>query len=161
MATSSVEVDTYPISNYTFKSKEPKMEKDTSMDDQLARMKVKYMEEGMRRSVEGILLVKIYMLFHYFSVFWVYFFVFSGLYEAHNVINILGEKVHARNHPHVVLLQMGNTCKLPGGRLRPGENGRFVSFPHPMHSFTYRVFPFTSFPFRFRPKHLRGRRQTD
>ncbi|RZR91101.1 hypothetical protein BHM03_00019149 [Ensete ventricosum] len=139
MATSSVEVDTYPISNYTFKSKEPKMEKDTSMDDQLARMKVKYMEEGMRRSVEGILLVKIYMLFHYFSVFW----------------------VHARNHPHVVLLQMGNTCKLPGGRLRPGENGRFVSFPHPMHSFTYRVFPFTSFPFRFRPKHLRGRRQTD
>ncbi|RWW37786.1 hypothetical protein BHE74_00057060, partial [Ensete ventricosum] len=41
MATSSVEVDTYPISNYTFKSKEPKMEKDTSMDDQLARMKVK------------------------------------------------------------------------------------------------------------------------
>lgn len=28
------------------------------------------------------------------------------------------------NHPHILLLQIGNTfCKLPGGRLKPGENG--------------------------------------
>ncbi|CAL5433189.1 unnamed protein product [Camellia sinensis] len=27
------------------------------------------------------------------------------------------------NHPHILLLQIGNTfCKLPGGRLKPGEN---------------------------------------
>ncbi|URE16859.1 Cleavage and polyadenylation specificity factor [Musa troglodytarum] len=45
------------------------------------------MKGGMRRTVEGILLV------------------------------------HERTHPHVVLLQMGNNfCKLPGGRLRPGES---------------------------------------
>ncbi|XP_010559093.1 PREDICTED: pre-mRNA cleavage factor Im 25 kDa subunit 2-like [Tarenaya hassleriana] len=31
--------------------------------------------------------------------------------------------IGAFRHPHVILMQMGNThCKLPGGRLRPGEN---------------------------------------
>ncbi|KAJ8498976.1 hypothetical protein OPV22_009528 [Ensete ventricosum] len=63
------------------------MEKDTSVADRLARMKVNYMKEGMRTSVDGILLVQ------------------------------------EHNHPHILLLQIGNTfCKLPGGRLKPGEN---------------------------------------
>ena len=31
------------------------------------------------------------------------------------------------NHPHILLLQIGNTfCKLPGGRLKPGENGKIL-----------------------------------
>ncbi|KAB1210712.1 Cleavage and polyadenylation specificity factor subunit 5 [Morella rubra] len=86
MVTSAV-VNTYPLSSYTFGTKEPKMEKDTSVADRLARMKVNYMKEGMRTSVEGILLVQ------------------------------------EHNHPHILLLQIGNTfCKLPGGRLKPGEN---------------------------------------
>ncbi|KAL0403133.1 UNVERIFIED_CONTAM: Pre-cleavage factor Im subunit [Sesamum radiatum] len=55
MVTSPV-VNTYPLSSYTFGTKEPKMEKDTSVADRLARMKVNYMKEGMRTSVEGILL---------------------------------------------------------------------------------------------------------
>lgn len=96
MVTSPV-VNTYPLSSYTFGTKEPKMEKDTSVADRLARMKVKcvtvrsfniilkpyiqvsvsmafyawtsiliefklrsYMKEGMRTSVEGILLVCFY-----------------------------------------------------------------------------------------------------
>ncbi|CAB81365.1 putative protein, partial [Arabidopsis thaliana] len=81
-------VNTYPLSNYSFGTKEPKLEKDTSVADRLARMKIKYMKEGMRTSVEGILLVQ------------------------------------EHNHPHILLLQIGNTfCKLPGGRLKPGENG--------------------------------------
>ncbi|KAF3796229.1 Pre-mRNA cleavage factor Im subunit 2, partial [Nymphaea thermarum] len=80
-------VNLYPLSSYTFGTKEPKMEKDTSVADRLARMKVNYMKEGMRTSVEGILLVQ------------------------------------EHNHPHILLLQIGNTfCKLPGGRLKPGEN---------------------------------------
>ncbi|WOL18223.1 hypothetical protein Cni_G27016 [Canna indica] len=84
---SSTVVNTYPLSNYTFGAKEPKMEKDTSVADRLARMKINYMKEGMRTSVEGILLVQ------------------------------------EHNHPHLLLLQIGNTfCKLPGGRLKPGEN---------------------------------------
>lgn len=112
MFTSPV-VNTYPLSSYTFGTKEPKMEKDTSVADRLARMKVKfvffsfiffflvfvsktldqtkqfrigfyclnarnaacskillnfvwflrcsYMKEGMRTSVEGILLVCIFL----------------------------------------------------------------------------------------------------
>jgi len=49
-------------------------------------MKLKYEKEGMRRTVEGVLLV------------------------------------HKHNHPHVLLLQIGNTFfKLAGGRLKPGE----------------------------------------
>lgn len=32
--------------------------------------------------------------------------------------------VHEHHHPHVLLLQVGSAFfKLPGGRLRPGENG--------------------------------------
>ncbi|RRT52388.1 hypothetical protein GW17_00027322 [Ensete ventricosum] len=53
-------VNMYPLSNYTFGTKEPKMEKDTSVADRLARMKVNYMKEGMRTSVDGILLVTIH-----------------------------------------------------------------------------------------------------
>ncbi|KAG6426508.1 hypothetical protein SASPL_110732 [Salvia splendens] len=92
MVTSQV-VNTYPLSSYTFGTKEPKMEKDTSVADRLARMKVNYMKEGMRTSVEGILLVQ------------------------------------EHNHPHILLLQIGNTfCKLPGGRLKPGENGMIFTW---------------------------------
>ncbi|KAK8577514.1 hypothetical protein V6N13_027786 [Hibiscus sabdariffa] len=32
-------------------------------------------------------------------------------------------QVQEHNHPHILLLQIGNTfCKFPGGRLKPGEN---------------------------------------
>ncbi|TVU16655.1 hypothetical protein EJB05_40242 [Eragrostis curvula] len=87
VSSSSPVVNVYPLANYTFGTKEPKMEKDTSVADRLARMKVNYMKEGMRTSVEAILLVQ------------------------------------EHNHPHILLLQIGNTfCKLPGGRLKPGEN---------------------------------------
>jgi hypothetical protein len=41
MVTSPV-VNTYTVSSHTFGTKEPKMEKDTSVADRLARMKVKY-----------------------------------------------------------------------------------------------------------------------
>ncbi|KAG2319262.1 hypothetical protein Bca52824_012475 [Brassica carinata] len=87
MAMSQEVVNTYPLSNYSFGTKEPKLEKDTSVADRLARMKINYMKEGMRTSVDAILLVQ------------------------------------EHNHPHILLLQIGNTfCKLPGGRLKPGEN---------------------------------------
>jgi len=77
----------YPLENYTFGSKEPHHEKDTSVKARLARMAEAYSREGMRRVVEGVLLV------------------------------------HNHGHPHVLLLQIGNSFfKLPGGRLKPGEN---------------------------------------
>ncbi|GMH40677.1 hypothetical protein BSKO_08581 [Bryopsis sp. KO-2023] len=77
----------FPITNYTFGTKAPKVEKDTSVKERLERMRQKYEKEGPRFSVEGILLVQ------------------------------------EHGHPHVLLLQIGNTFfKLPGGRLRPGED---------------------------------------
>jgi len=87
---SSVTVPTltlYNIDKYTFGVKEPKLEKDTSVKARLKRMKQQYQQEGIRRSVDGVLLV------------------------------------HQHNHPHVLLLQIGNTFfKLPGGRQKPGED---------------------------------------
>jgi cleavage and polyadenylation specificity factor subunit 5 len=41
VSSSSSVVNVYPLANYTFGTKEPKMEKDTSVADRLARMKVK------------------------------------------------------------------------------------------------------------------------
>ncbi len=54
----------------------------------------RYRKEGVRRSVDGVLLV------------W------------------------EHNHPHVLLLQLGSSFfKLPGGRLRPGEDGALQVLP--------------------------------
>ncbi|CAL5407805.1 unnamed protein product [Camellia sinensis] len=101
---SSPVVNTYPLSSYTFGTKEPKMEKDTSVADRLARMKVNYMKEGMRTSVEAILL-KIGSM------------RLKDAFPAQ-----IKDRVQEHNHPHILLLQIGNTfCKLPGGRLKPGE----------------------------------------
>ncbi|XP_024972066.1 pre-mRNA cleavage factor Im 25 kDa subunit 2 isoform X1 [Cynara cardunculus var. scolymus] len=112
MVTSAV-VNTYPLSSYTFGTKEPKMEKDTSVADRLARMKVNYMKEGMRTSVEGILLVERWFPKYHVRKYSVYY-VFASTNE---------HQVQEHNHPHILLLQIGNTfCKLPGGRLKPGEN---------------------------------------
>jgi hypothetical protein len=79
-------INLYPLENYTFGIKEAMLEKDASVCSlflhaahliqvaaRLTRMKEKYEQEGMRRSVDGILLV------------------------------------HQHKHPHVLLLQIGNT----------------------------------------------------
>eukprot|EP00276_Gloeochaete_wittrockiana_P001952 CAMPEP_0184676000 /NCGR_PEP_ID=MMETSP0308-20130426/88115_1 /TAXON_ID=38269 /ORGANISM="Gloeochaete witrockiana, Strain SAG 46.84" /LENGTH=110 /DNA_ID=CAMNT_0027123799 /DNA_START=27 /DNA_END=356 /DNA_ORIENTATION=+ len=78
-------VNLYNLENYTFGIKDPQLEKDRSVPARLARFKDKYEHEGLRRTVDGILIV------------------------------------HNHNHPHVLLLQIGNFFKLPGGRLQPGE----------------------------------------
>ncbi|OIW06620.1 hypothetical protein TanjilG_04014 [Lupinus angustifolius] len=51
-------VNTYPLSSYTFCTKEAKMEKDISVVDRCARLKFNYIKEGMRTTVGGILLVQ-------------------------------------------------------------------------------------------------------
>eukprot|EP00271_Cylindrocystis_brebissonii_P016951 TRINITY_DN4202_c0_g1_i1.p1 TRINITY_DN4202_c0_g1~~TRINITY_DN4202_c0_g1_i1.p1 ORF type:complete len:198 (+),score=34.48 TRINITY_DN4202_c0_g1_i1:556-1149(+) len=80
-------VNVYPLSNYTFGGKDSRLEKDLTVPDRLSRMEQNYLKEGLRTSVEGILLV------------------------------------HEHNHPHVLLMQIGNAYfRLPGGRLRPGED---------------------------------------
>lgn len=47
----------YPLTNYTFGTKEPLFEKDPSVPARFQRMRDEFERIGMRRSVEGVLLV--------------------------------------------------------------------------------------------------------
>ena len=47
----------YPLTNYTFGTKEPLYEKDPSVQARFARMREEFAKIGMRRSVEGVLIV--------------------------------------------------------------------------------------------------------
>ncbi|KAL6752652.1 Cleavage/polyadenylation specificity factor subunit 5 [Haematococcus lacustris] len=85
----SVTYSVFPLTNYSFGAKEPRHERDGSVEQRLARLRSGFERDGMRRSVEGVLIV------------------------------------HEHNHPHVLLLQLAPSFfKLPGGRLRPGEDER-------------------------------------
>ena len=50
-------IHVYPVSNYTFGSKAAKADKDATVAEAMIRYKDKYEKEGMRRTVEAILLV--------------------------------------------------------------------------------------------------------
>jgi len=50
-------VNLYPLTNYTFGTKEPLFEKDASVPARFQRMRDEYEKMGMRRSVDGVLLV--------------------------------------------------------------------------------------------------------
>ena len=47
----------YPLTNYTFGTKDPLYEKDASVPARFQRMKDEFEKYGMRRSVEGVLIV--------------------------------------------------------------------------------------------------------
>jgi cleavage and polyadenylation specificity factor subunit 5 len=47
----------YPIDNYSFGSKEAKKERDNSVVARLERLKEKYAKEGIRHSVDAIIIV--------------------------------------------------------------------------------------------------------
>ncbi|XP_017101420.1 cleavage and polyadenylation specificity factor subunit 5 isoform X2 [Drosophila bipectinata] len=50
-------INLYPLTNYTFGTKEPLFEKDPSVPSRFQRMREEFDRIGMRRSVEGVLLV--------------------------------------------------------------------------------------------------------
>uniref|UniRef100_A0A1B0DIV9 Uncharacterized protein n=2 Tax=Phlebotomus papatasi TaxID=29031 RepID=A0A1B0DIV9_PHLPP len=50
-------INLYPLTNYTFGTKEPLFEKDPSVPARFQRMRDEFDRIGMRRSVEGVLLV--------------------------------------------------------------------------------------------------------
>ena len=56
-ASGSRAIHVYPVSNYTFGSKASKPDKDATVAEAMIRLKDKYEREGMRRTVEAILLV--------------------------------------------------------------------------------------------------------
>merc|ERR1719486_1319417 len=50
-------VNLYPLTNYTFGTKDPLFEKDPSVPARFQRMRDEYDKYGMRRSVDGVLIV--------------------------------------------------------------------------------------------------------
>lgn len=57
-------VQLYPLSNYTFGTKDPQYERDASVAARFQRMREEYSTYGMRRTVEGVLLVHEHNLPH-------------------------------------------------------------------------------------------------
>ena len=60
----SSKFELFPLTNYTFGTKEPLFEKDTSISARFQRMREEYDSVGLRRSVEGVLLVHEHNLPH-------------------------------------------------------------------------------------------------
>lgn len=57
-------VKLYPLSNYTFGTKDPMYEKDRTVEARFNRMREDFEKLGMRRSVEAVLLVHEHNLPH-------------------------------------------------------------------------------------------------
>ncbi|KAI6222841.1 Cleavage and polyadenylation specificity factor subunit 5 [Aphelenchoides besseyi] len=57
-------VDLYQLGNYTFGTKEPQSERDNSVQARFQRMREEYEMIGMRRSVDGVLIVHEHQLPH-------------------------------------------------------------------------------------------------
>lgn len=58
------DVDVYPIQNYTFDTKEAIQEQDSSLQGRFERLRDEYISQGMRRSVDGVLLVHEHRMVH-------------------------------------------------------------------------------------------------
>ena len=54
----------YPLSNYTFGTKDPLYEKDRTVESRFLRLKEDYEKTGMRRSVDGVVIVHEHNLPH-------------------------------------------------------------------------------------------------
>ncbi|XP_066569629.1 cleavage and polyadenylation specificity factor subunit 5 isoform X1 [Amia ocellicauda] len=57
-------INLYPLTNYTFGTKEPLYEKDSSVAARFQRMREEFEKIGMRRTVEGVLIVHEHRLPH-------------------------------------------------------------------------------------------------
>ncbi|XP_057584924.1 cleavage and polyadenylation specificity factor subunit 5-like [Hippopotamus amphibius kiboko] len=57
-------INLYPLTNYTFDTKEPLYEKDSSVAARFQRMREEFDKIGMRRTVEGVLIVHEHRLPH-------------------------------------------------------------------------------------------------
>lgn len=57
-------VNLYPLSNYTFGTKDPMYEKDRTVESRFNRMREDFEQFGIRHSVEGVLLVHEHNLPH-------------------------------------------------------------------------------------------------
>ena len=103
-------VNLYPLSNYTFGTKEPMYEKDRTVEARFNRMREDFEKYGRRHSVEGVLLVHEHNL-------------------PHVLLLQLGECVEISEYFMLILFNAHQTIqfagttffKLPSGELNPGE----------------------------------------
>lgn len=91
----------YPLTNYTFGTKEALFEKDPSVPARFQRMREEFDKIGMRRSVEGVLLVHEHRLPHVlllqlgttffkllvFLIYTVYYFI-DAIYLRNNYFKV-------------------------------------------------------------------------
>lgn len=107
-----IKICRYPLTNYTFGTKEPLFEKDPSVPARFQRMRDEFEKIGMRRSVEACLLVHEHGLPHVL------------LLQVCKTWNCL-QKVCDCVIKDIIFLyiQLGTTFfKLPGGELNAGED---------------------------------------
>ena len=106
-----IKICRYPLTNYTFGTKEPLFEKDPSVPARFQRMRDEFEKIGMRRSVEACLLVHEHGLPHVL------------LLQVCKTWNCLQKSVWLCNQGHNFYIQLGTTFfKLPGGELNAGED---------------------------------------
>lgn len=142
----------YPLLNYTFGTKDKKLEKDANVDQKMARMRAKWvltlcpaacLRAGRVACISQAgeaccachpsrtiplavdmgscsLLLSSPVCFSSYER--------DGMRRSVEGVLIVQE----HNHPHILLLQAGqNFFKLPGGRLRPGEDGGWLPGTRP------------------------------
>ena len=115
------QVNVYPLESYKIGQKEERSEKDPSSAARFERMEATYELEGIRRCVDGLLLVS-----RACSPC-----ATCGATAAGGLAENAAPQVHQHKHPHVLLLQVtlskqqggGTSYRLPGGRIKPGVRG--------------------------------------
>lgn len=105
----------YPLTNYTFGTKEPLYEKDSSVAARFQRMREEFDKMGMRRTVEGVLIVHEHRLPHVLLLqLGTTFFKLYVCVQV-NCLFINWKNYHVFNRLIVIV------CR-PGGELNPGED---------------------------------------
>ena len=105
-------VKLYPLSNYTFGTKEPMYEKDRTVEARFNRMREDFEKFGMRRSVEAVLLVHEHNLPHVLLLQ-------LGMLRRYHKLKLGVLYFECRG---VIFFLPGTTFfKLPCGELSPGE----------------------------------------
>lgn len=61
-------INLYPLTNYTFGTKEPLFEKDASVPARFQRMREEFVKIGMRRLVDGFLTIIHYTILNVFDL---------------------------------------------------------------------------------------------
>ena len=98
-------VNLYPLSNYTFGTKDPMYEKDRTVEARFNRMREDFEKYGMRRSVEGVLLVHEHNLPHVLLLqlgkFLLNLSCMQGLIRVEDCTGVL---INAHHHTHATLV---------------------------------------------------------